>query len=273
MSSGNRYGFSKDTIPIPNPKPLQEPYKIPDPIAINAPNPIPEPFILPTTQVVNFTFEDSNMIGWVVVDEPPHLLAENMRSRWEIGDGPISGKALMQTSNVWGDRGDTVPLGTFIIYDLQTWYNFTMEFDLYAMDNDAIGIVWGWWNRFRHHRFITMIDPANPTGAPPELRGPFSRIERRTGDTPPYYETLASVRRAAYTEYKIDHLKLEVNDRLFKVYSNNSLILQARDGRYWGGRVGFMLYAHSGVYFDNVRIEAIVPEISNQMHRFTSYDR
>jgi len=271
VSSGNRYGFSKGTIPISNPKPIPEPRKIPEPIAIDAPNPIPDPFILPTTQVVNFTFEEGNMIGWVPIDEPPHLLGGNFRSRWEIGDGPISGKALMQTSNIWGDKGDTVPLGTFIIYDLQQWVNFTMEFDVYPMDNDAIGIIWGWWNRYRHHRFITMIDPANPTGAPPEKRGPFSMIERRTGDAPPYYATIATKKEASYTEFQINHFKLEVNNRVFRVYSNNRLVLQARDGRYRGGKVGFMLYAHSGVYFDNVQIESIIPAISDQMDRFSRF--
>ncbi|MEK7397971.1 MAG: hypothetical protein AAB116_13640 [Candidatus Poribacteria bacterium] len=269
MSSGNRYGFSKGTIPIPNPKPIQEPYKIPEPTKINAPNPLPDPFILPSTEVINFTFEDNNMIGWVPIDEPPHLLGENLRSRWEIGDGPISGKALMQTSNIWGDKTDTVALGTFLIYDLQQWVNFIMEFDVYPMDNDAIGIIWGWQNRFRHHRFITMIDPANPTGAPPEKRGPLSMIERRIGDAPPYYATLATKKEAAFREFQITHFKLEVNNsRLFRVYSNNILVLQVRDGRYRGGKVGFMLYAHSGVFFDNVRIESIIPAMADQTNRF-----
>ena len=58
------------------------------------------------------------------------------------------------------------------------------------------------------------------------------------------------------------------NSRLFRVYSNNILVLQVRDGRYRGGKVGFMLYAHSGVFFDNVRIESIIPAMADQTNRF-----
>jgi hypothetical protein len=268
VSSGNRYGFTQGTLTIPDPKLISAPSVIQEPMVINAPTPIQEPFILPSPTVVNFTFEEGNMIGWVPIDEPPNLLGDVGPSRWDIGDGPISGKALMQTSNIWGDKSDAIPLGTFLIYDLQEWVDFVMEFDMYAQDNDGVGIIWGWRNRLRHFRFFTMIDPSNPAGAPPDLKAPFTMIERRTGDVSPYYRTLAKVRQASYREFEVNHFKLEVINRIVKVYWNYGLMIQARHG-YRGGKVGFMLYAHSGVFFDNIRIEAVPPPLANQYDRFT----
>ncbi|MDQ1317912.1 MAG: hypothetical protein QG588_1567 [Candidatus Poribacteria bacterium] len=268
MSAGNRFGFSQGTIPIQTPKPLPQPSVIPEPIMINAPMPLPDPFIVPSATVINFTFEDGNMIGWTPIDEPPALLGGEGPSRWGVADGPISGKALVQTSNIWGDKPDVIALGTFLIYDLQEFTEFVMEFDIYAMDNDGVGVIWGWKNRTFHYRFFTMIDPANPAGAPPDQRAPFTMIQRRMGDISPYYQTLAMKKEASFLDFQIAHYKLEVSGTTFKVYWNNVLTMQASDPLYQGGKIGFMLYAHSGVYFDNVRIESVLPPITNQMERF-----
>lgn len=270
MSSGNRFGFRYNTTPIPNPSRMNQPAAIiPEPLMINAPNPIPEPFIVPSSTIVSFTFEDMNMVGWVPVDEPPHLLGGDWPSRWDIGDGPISGKALTQSRNIWGDKPDVVALGTFMIYDLQEWVNFIMEFDVFARDNDGIGIIWGWRSRINHYRFITMIDPANPTGAPPDQRAPFSKIERRSGDDSPYYYTRAMKKEASYLENQITHFRLEVIDRYATVYWNKALALQAFIPGYQGGKIGFTLYAHTEVYFDNIVIESLEPQMVDQTTRFT----
>jgi len=268
MSSGNKYGFTQGTLAIPDAKPITAPSVIPAPTVINAPIPIQEPFALPSPISLSFTFEDSNMVGWTPVDEPPLLLGVPGPSRWGVDDGPISGKALIQTSNIWGDKPDVIALGTFLIYDLQEFMDFTMEFDMYAQDNDGVGIVWGWRSRINHFRFFTMVDPANPSGAPPDLRAPFSMIERRTGDASPYYQTLAKIRQSSYFEYQVNHFKLEVINKTFRIYWNYRLILQASHGGYWGGKIGFMLYAHSGVFFDNVKIESVLPQLANQYNRF-----
>jgi len=268
MSAGSKFGFIQTTIPIPDPKPLPQPSVIQEPMMINAPMPLPDPFIMPSPTLLSFTFEEGNMIGWTPVDEPPALLGGEGPSRWGITDGPISGKALVQTSNIWGDKVDVIPLGTFLIYDLQEWTDFNMEFDMYAMDNDGVGIVWGWKNRTFHYRFFTMVDPANPSGAPPDQRAPFTVIQRRTGDVSPYYQTLAMKKEASFTDFVITKFKLEVRGTTFKVYWNNALTMQASDPLYQGGKVGFSLYAHSGIYFDNVKIETVLPEVTSQMDRF-----
>jgi hypothetical protein len=93
-------------------------------------------------------------------------------------------------------------------------------------------------------------------------------IQRRTGDVSPYYQTLAMKKEASFTDFVITKFKLEVRGTTFKVYWNNALTMQASDPLYQGGKVGFSLYAHSGIYFDNVKIETMLPEVTSQMDRF-----
>lgn len=272
MSSGNRFGFGQ-LIPISNPKSISLPSPIAEPLMIDAPMPIPEPYVLPSSTVVTFTFEDSNMIGWVPVDEPPQLLSAGI-SRWSVDDGPISGKALIQTADIWGDKSDVVPLGTFVIYDLLELFDFVMEFDVVIKGNDGIGMVWGWKSRTNHFRFLTMINSYHPSGAPPDKKGPFSMIERRTSDESPYYLTRAIKKEASITQDEVTHYKLELINRVAKVYWNGILTLQIRLGGYMGGKIGFTIYSpHDIIYFDNIRIEAIVPTPTDQMYRYSTMQR
>jgi hypothetical protein len=272
LSSGNRFGFGP-LVSIPTPKPISQPSPITEPLIIDAPMPIPEPYVLPSPTTVFFTFEDSNMVGWVPIDEPPQLLSAGI-SRWFVDDGPISGKALIQTADIWGDKQDIVPLGTFVIYDLLELFDFVMEFDAVIKGDDGIGMVWGWKSRTNHFRFLTMINSYHPHGAPPDKKGPFSMIERRTSDTSPYYITRAMKKEASIIQDKVMHYKLELLDRVAKVYCNGILALQVRLGGYMGGKVGFTLYSpHDIVYFDNVRIEAIVPTPIDQMYRYSTMQR
>ncbi|MEK7400669.1 MAG: hypothetical protein AAB116_27305 [Candidatus Poribacteria bacterium] len=272
MSSGNRFGFSKGTVPIPNPKPIQTPITIQNPIAINAPMPLPEPFIVPSTTVVNFTFEEGNMIGWTAVDELPSALNDIGPSKWSVVDGPISGKALLQNSIIWGDKLNATPLGTSLIYDLQEWNDLNMEFDMFTNSQyrNGFGIVWGWKAKNAHYRFMTILDPANPTGAPPEQRAPLSMIQRRIRDEPPYYFTMVFKKEAAYIHNIIIRYRLEIRGQNFKVYWNNVLIIEANALMYQGGKVGFTLYGQNNIYFDNIKIESVLPDITNQMDRFIS---
>jgi hypothetical protein len=272
LSSGSKFGFGP-LVQIPNPKTISQPSPIAEPLMINAPMPIPEPFVLPSSTVATFTFEDSNMVGWVPVDEPPQLLGAGP-SRWMVDDGPISGKALIQTREIWGDKQDVVALGTFVIYDLLELYDFTMEFDAVIKGNDAIGMVWGWKSRTDHFRFLTMINSYHPSGAPPDKKGPFSVIERRTSDGSPYYITRAIKKETSINQDEVTHYKLELSDKVAKVYWNGVPTLQVRLGGYMGGKVGFTIYSpHDIVYFDNVRIEAVVPEPIDQMYRYSTMQR
>jgi hypothetical protein len=271
MSSGNKYGFSPGTIPIKDANPLPQPSVIQEPMTINAPMPIPDPFVLPSSNIVSFTFEDGNMIGWTPVDEDPASLNHIGPSIWRVEDGPISGKALLQNSIIWGDKANVTPLGTTIIYDLQEWLDFDMEFDMFTKSfyHNGLGIVWGWRNKTWHYRFLTVLDPRNPTGAPPEQRAPLSMIQRRTSDAPPYYYTMAFKKEASYYHNATIHYKVMVRGQNFKVYWNNALAIEANALLYQGGKIGFTLYGQDNTYFDNISIEAIPPAVANQNDRFT----
>jgi len=270
MSAGNRFGFSQGTIPIQTPKPLPQQAVIPEPIMINAPMPLPDSFIVPSATILDFTFEEGNMIGWTPIDESLASLNDIGPSVWRVVDGPISGKALLQNSIIWGDKANATPLGTSLVYDLQEWTDFNMEFDMLTSSiyYNGFGIVWGWKNRAFHYRFLTVIDPRNPTGAPPEQKAPLSMIQRRISDVPPYYQTIAFKKESSYIHDAVVRYKLEVKGNASKVYWNNILIIQASDPFYQGGKIGFTLYGQNGVYFDNIKIENVLPDFTNQMDRF-----
>lgn len=200
-------------------------------------------------------FNDGDMNGWITLDEPPDLLNDKGPSMWTVQQSPEPGNgwALNQSSNIWGDPPDIIPMGTFAIYDLAEWVNFELSVDVFAQDNDCLGLIWGWKERTNHYRFITMIDPANPEH-PTADKAPWSKIEKRLGDESPYYNTIARVKEASYIENSTTHFKLSVQDGVFKVYSNNKLAVEAKDASYSGGKIGFTMIAQSGCYFDNVEL-------------------
>lgn len=210
----------------------------------------------------NFTEDfESGMEGWVVIDEPPELLNDKGPSNWNVSAGPFSGKALNQSSNIWGDPGDVVALGTFCIYDKAEWKDFELTFDVQANDNDGWGVVWGWKSRTDHYRFFTMSDAGNPGNAAGAKgdpgKAPWSLIEKRVGDQLPYYKTLAIERQSAYQQGLQHTFRIVVKEGKFEVYSDKKLAVNAKDPSYNGGKIGFTLYAQSGIFFDNVQVNEI----------------
>ncbi|HIE26897.1 TPA: DUF1080 domain-containing protein [Candidatus Poribacteria bacterium] len=198
---------------------------------------------------------------WVVYDEPPKDLGDKGPSAWDIAKG-LDGKALTQSSNIWGDATDAVAIGSFVIYDKAEWVDFSLEVDVVANDNDGMGIVWRWKDRLNHYRFITMFDSGN---SPNGRKGPYRLLERRLGDGDadgngesdgaelPFYETLAD-NKEAYTQGVPQTWKLEAIGDTFKFYVDGKLTLKAQDSTYKKGKIGFLVYAQSGVFFDNLRI-------------------
>lgn len=204
-------------------------------------------------------FEDRDIMeAWVVIDEPPALLNDLGPSNWVIESGPIDGKALNQTSNIWGDPPDEVALGTFIIYDLVEFEDFDLTVDTLANDNDGMGIVWGWKSRTDHYRFFTMQDAGNPAGAKggnnDPGKAPWAMIEKRTGDDSPYYDTLVQKKEAAYSQGALTTFNIVAKEGKFEVYANDKFVVDATDKTYTGGKIGFTLYAQSGCYFDNLKV-------------------
>lgn len=198
---------------------------------------------------------------WVVYDEPPADLGDKGPSAWGIAKG-LDGKAMTQSSNIWGDATDTVAIGSFVIYDKAEWADFTLELEVVANDNDGMGIVWRWKDRSNHYRFITMLDSGN---SPNGRKGPYRVLERRLGDVDadgngkpdgaelPFYETLAD-NKDAYAEGVPQTWKLEAIGDTFKFYVDGKLTLETQDSTYKKGKIGFLVYAQSGVFFDNLHI-------------------
>lgn len=207
----------------------------------------------------NFTEEfEKNLDDWLVVDEPANLLDDKGPSSWALQPSPFNGKALNQQSNIWGDVGDVVALGTFIIYDKLEFKNFDLSFDMQANDNDGWGFVFGWKSRTDHFRFFTMVDAGNPGGAAGKEgdpgKAPWSLLEKRTGDERPYYKSIKVVREASYQQGTPVNFRVVVNDGNFEVYADKKLMIEGKDASYAGGKIGFTLYAQSGIFFDNLKV-------------------
>jgi hypothetical protein len=196
-------------------------------------------------------FEDGDMEGWVVVDDPDRLMSDASPSSWGVRGGPIDGMAVYQGSNRWGDPTDQISLGTYLIYDNTEWVDFIFEFDTVAQDNDGLGFVWRWKDRLNHYRYMMVIDPGS--------RGPFRRIERRLGDDDgdefPFYEFLAKSGES-YTQGVPIHLSVEVRGSKMTVFMDGKEVLSADDDTYDSGKIGFALYAEQA-YFDNVKVTGL----------------
>jgi len=215
-------------------------------------------------------FDDGDMNGWITLDEPSKLLNDKGPSNWAVIQSPVgkNGFAFNQASNIWGDPPDVVPLGTFAIYDLTEWVNFNLTVEVYAQDNDCLGLIWGWKDRTHHYRFITMIDPANPEG-PGADKAPWSKIEKRIGDDKPYYDTIGRVGQASYADGTQTNFKLSVNNNKFSVYSNDKLVVEASDPAYAGGKIGFTTIAQQGCFFDNIELVDLGSSV-NSVDKITS---
>jgi hypothetical protein len=204
-------------------------------------------------------FESGSINDWKVFDEKD--LGDLGPSSWNIAAGQIKGKALTQSSNIWGDKTDTVPIGTVIVYDKAEWTDFILDVDVLAADNDGMGVVWRFKDLARHYRFFTMIDGGNP---PNGVRGPWRELEVRlgagAGEKLPFYETLDIKKGESYQEGVLTHWKIEVKGDNFVVSIDGKKSLEANDKRYPdAGKIGFILYAQSGVFFDNLEITDIFP--------------
>ena len=204
-------------------------------------------------------FENADIDDWEVFDE--ESLGDVGPSNWSVGAGQIDGDALTQSSNIWGDATDTVAIGTVIVYGQETWIDFILEVDVIAADNDGMGAVWRFQDLANHYRFFTMIDSGNP---PNGEVGPWRKLEARLGDGAgeelPFYDTLDIEKGQSYQQGVMTHWRIEAKGNAFSVEIDGEPALQANDDRYPdAGKVGFTLYAQSGVFFDNLEITDIFP--------------
>ena len=211
-------------------------------------------------------FEEKNIkIGiaadstWRTFDE--NSLGDQGPSSWEIKKGEIKGNALSQSSNIWGDKTDTVAIGTVAVYTKQKWIDFVLDVDVLANDNDGMGVVWRFQDLSEHYRFFTMVDSGNP---PNGERGPWRKLEVRlgkgAGQKLPFYDTLDIEKGKSYTEGKLTHWKIEVTGDRFRVEVDGKKAVEGKDNTHdKAGYIGFILYAQSGVFFDNLVITDTFP--------------
>jgi hypothetical protein len=218
---------------------------------------------------------------WIVVDEPPEDLGDKGPSLWNIVSGPMKGKAMNQSSNIWGDATDAVAIGSFVIYDKAEWSDLILEVDVIANDNDGMGLVWRWQDRLNHYRYVTMIDSGN---SPNGRRGPYRLLERRLGDEDTddsgkadgaeleFYDTLDD-NKDSYLEGVLQNWKLEAVGDTFNFYVDGKLTLTAKDSTYEAGKIGFLVYAQSGVFFDNLRITDLGMAVDSRNQLATTWSK
>ncbi|MBM3213427.1 hypothetical protein FJZ36_00700 [Candidatus Poribacteria bacterium] len=204
---------------------------------------------------IKINWEDGKLDAWSAVDEKD--LGDKGPSNWVIAAGPIDGKALNQTSNIWGDATDTVAIGTFFIYNAAEFVSFTLDADVVAQDNDGVGIVWAYKSPEEHYRMFMMLDASNP---PNGEKGPWRKLEKRlgpgTGSKLPFYDKPMDINKGeAYSQGAKMHWRLEVNAGEFKFALDGKDVLKGKDTTYSKGKIGFQLYAESNIFIDNIAIE------------------
>ena len=201
-------------------------------------------------------FEDGNLDDWEVVDEDPKNLGDAGPSTWEIRNSAgLDGKALYQGSNIWGSAPDTCLMGTFIIYKAQKFTDFVMDVDVFATDNDGMGLVWAYEGTDRHYRAI-MINDGWPDVPVDGVKGPMMKISKRISDDEPWYELLEAITPPDYVPYPENqrlHWTLEVSGGSFTFTRDDGVSLSAKDTSYESGYVGIQLYAQQAE-FDNITI-------------------
>jgi hypothetical protein len=222
---------------------------------------------------LSFDFEDGQLGKWVAVDEKD--LGDPGPSKWVVQKGPIAGNALMQTSNIWGDATDTVPIGTFCIYDGAEFGNFVLDVDVVAGDNDGMGVVWAYTGPEVHYRVFMMVDGGNP---PNGDKGPWRKMEKRLGKgagskLPFYADKPMTIQREPYAQGAILHWTLEVKNGQFRFLMDQKEILKAADDAYKVGKIGFQLYAQNNVAFDNVKVKDMGLPVSPRGRTATLWGR
>ena len=215
--------------------------------------------LLPTQAQVVLDFEDGSLDAWEVVDEAPENLGDVGPSTWEIRDSQLGldGRVLYQGSNIWGTPGDTMLMGTFIIYDGQRFSDFMLDVDVAAADNDAMGLVWAYEGTDRHYR-VMMINDVWPDPPLDGFQGPMMIAHKRISNAEPWYELLEVVK-DTYVPYTEGgerlHWSLEVIDGNFTLTREDGLSITGSDADYADGYVGIQLYAQQAE-FDNF---AVIP--------------
>ena len=208
--------------------------------------------IVQAQDTIALNFDDDDLEDWEVVDDVS--LGDAGPSTWEIRNSQLGldGNALFQGSNIWGNDGDNVLMGTFILYKGIAVTNFTLDVDVIAADNDGMGLVWAYESTGKHYRMIMCNDgwPSPPFDG---ISGPFVKFSKRIGDEEPYYDLLEAETGVTYAEGALLHWTLEVVDGFFTITREDGVVVESDDQEYKEGYVGIQLYAQQAE-FDNFTI-------------------
>jgi len=210
--------------------------------------------IVQAQDTIILDFEGGGLDDWEIVEDVD--LGDAGPSSWEVRDSQfgLDGKALYQGSNIWGDTTDSCLMGTMAIYKGQKFTNFTLDIDVYAADNDGMGLVWAYKDLDKHYRVI-MINDVWPDTAFDGVNGPFLKMSKRVADEEPFYNMM-EVEKGGYKPYKegaLLHWTLEVANGSFNFIREDGLEISAKDQEFKEGYIGIQLYAQQAE-FDNITI-------------------
>lgn len=202
-------------------------------------------------------FEDGDLDDWEVVDDVD--LGDAGPSTWQIRNSTLGldGKALYQGSNIWGNAGDNMLMGTFIIYKAEKFSDFILEVDVVADDNDGMGLVWAYESTAKHYR-IMMINDGWPAPPLDGFSGPFIKADKRISDENPWYDLMEVEAGIRYAEDTLLHWTLEVTGGSFLLTREDDASIEGSDLDYKEGYLGIQLYAQQAE-FDNFTITATAP--------------
>ena len=127
--------------------------------------------------------------------------------------------------------------------------------DVFAADNDGMGITWAYESTEKHYRVI-MINDKWPEVPVDKISGPFMKIQKRVSDDKPWYKLISTEKGITYKEQTPLHWKFEVKGGKFKLTREDNKTITGADKEYEEGYIGIQLYAQQ-VYFDNIVITRV----------------
>lgn len=175
--------------------------------------------------------------AWTVYD----ARVRSEPSNWRIVSG-----VLTQSSNIYRvDNEYDHWQGSNLVAGSADWTDYELSFKMGSFDDDGMGALFRYQDENNYYRFIMVQDPTN--------RGPFRRLEKYV-DGKRY---VLAESRAGYTPNKAYSVAIRLVGDHISVYLDGEKILEARDGTFRSGKIGFVVYANDGLQVDDVTVVAL----------------
>lgn len=199
-------------------------------------------------------FSSGDLSAWEIIDEG-ELSAP---SAWNI-----SNETLVQNSNIHS----RIPLdgaevrGSLIITGDALWDNYRYTSQLYAYDNDFMGVVFRYTDQNNYYLF-TMHQEGSFRRVVKNENGVFSKIVEDS---------------AGYSKGQWYAVRIDAQGDKFNIYLDDQLIFEFSDSAHPQGKIGFHVTAMAGAAFDNIVVDTLVPPLEiraaidiNEGSEFTS---